>query len=669
MSSAQFTKETFWSLLSKEQGIAVPIIQRAYAQGGRGNDATVEEKGHAFLKYIVDTLCSSTNKIELDFIYGTVEDGKIMPLDGQQRLTTLFLLHWYIAQKENHLTDDVKDILKRFTYETRSSARYFCRNLCDFKASMESTSSLLRDVIENERWFVLSWKNDPTVLSMLGMLDKIHKKLREHEELLWDKLVSAKDIAPIIFFYTPLEAFNLTDELYIKMNARGKELTAFEKFKASIEKKIDAENWDDGKQLDKTFGNQMDNNWTDLFWQYRSPVKNNTNQITAYQIDKSLLRFFAAVLVNHYAGIDEEKTMKLFNNAETIVPADFDKESYSYLYETTNLFYNAWGNLKDVLPINNAVFWWGDTPIKMNCFDDFFKLFIAFNNDRAMTWQQRVLFYGFTLYLKNNTSLDTVKLSDWLCFVRNIITNGIIDAYTPFVSAKKRLDEFAQSSGNIYLHLISATTASGFASEQIREEIRKARIYQSSPGTQAIIQEMENCNFCRGRVSFVFECLDVKDSVSNTNHLKRMKDVLFEHLNQDDISDDFRRAMFVCNENYYYYWGVSSYLDEEKYCLIDGRNDLVSTYAYSNDSHTKCLKKLLLLLCQSDLETIIKSYKPAADTPNWKKRLITEPELLKRCRKHFITIPWGDKSDHCHLLHGQRPSESYYNGPSYEEIR
>ncbi len=109
-----FSKETFWSLLSNKGGIVIPIIQRAYTQGGRGNDEAVAKKGEAFLQYLVDALIGVKPAAELDFIYGTIENDKVQPLDGQQRLTTLFLLHWYVAQRENRLSDKVKGTLKKF---------------------------------------------------------------------------------------------------------------------------------------------------------------------------------------------------------------------------------------------------------------------------------------------------------------------------------------------------------------------------------------------------------------------------------------------------------------------------------------------------------------------------------------------------------------------------
>jgi hypothetical protein len=64
MSKTQFSKETFWSLLSKEttKGIVIPIIQRAYTHGGRGKDLSVEEKSNAFLEYLIDALFSDAKK-------------------------------------------------------------------------------------------------------------------------------------------------------------------------------------------------------------------------------------------------------------------------------------------------------------------------------------------------------------------------------------------------------------------------------------------------------------------------------------------------------------------------------------------------------------------------------------------------------------------------------
>ena len=69
--------------------IIIPIIQRDYAQGRKGTDVTrIRER-------FLDSLYKAVTEkpITLDFVYGDIDsEGNMTPLDGQQRLTTLFLL-------------------------------------------------------------------------------------------------------------------------------------------------------------------------------------------------------------------------------------------------------------------------------------------------------------------------------------------------------------------------------------------------------------------------------------------------------------------------------------------------------------------------------------------------------------------------------------------------
>ncbi|MBK8448724.1 MAG: DUF262 domain-containing protein [Saprospiraceae bacterium] len=124
----------------KFEGIQIPMIQRDYAQG-RADEVEIRSR---FLKSIFNALVKNEN-LELDFVYGSIKelDKKIhfIPLDGQQRLTTLFLLHWYIGKRElkaNEL-DLLLTTLKGFTYATRSSARDFCEKLMSISISFTET--------------------------------------------------------------------------------------------------------------------------------------------------------------------------------------------------------------------------------------------------------------------------------------------------------------------------------------------------------------------------------------------------------------------------------------------------------------------------------------------------------------------------------------------------
>ena len=110
----------------KYSRIEIPKIQRDYAQG-RENESEVADR---FLDKIFECLKDGTN-LELDFIYGSVNNKIVYLLDGQQRVTTLFLLYWYMALREDIFNEEIKEYLKKFTYSTRVSSREFCQNIID----------------------------------------------------------------------------------------------------------------------------------------------------------------------------------------------------------------------------------------------------------------------------------------------------------------------------------------------------------------------------------------------------------------------------------------------------------------------------------------------------------------------------------------------------------
>jgi hypothetical protein len=101
--------------------VEIPLIQRDYAQGRRGEK--VDEIRTNFLSVLHDALAGDDPEpIGLDFVYGERKpDGTLQPLDGQQRLTTLFLLHWYIAARSGNLASATG--WTNFSYGTRPSAR------------------------------------------------------------------------------------------------------------------------------------------------------------------------------------------------------------------------------------------------------------------------------------------------------------------------------------------------------------------------------------------------------------------------------------------------------------------------------------------------------------------------------------------------------------------
>ena len=67
--------------------VVIPLIQRDYAQGRKDKRTTEVRKK---LLQDINTALIDTNvgPLDLNFIYGKSTNGKFIPLDGQQRLTT-----------------------------------------------------------------------------------------------------------------------------------------------------------------------------------------------------------------------------------------------------------------------------------------------------------------------------------------------------------------------------------------------------------------------------------------------------------------------------------------------------------------------------------------------------------------------------------------------------
>ncbi|TAL98649.1 MAG: DUF262 domain-containing protein [Paraburkholderia sp.] len=237
--------------------IEIPIIQRDYAQG-RNSDGVARIRAN-FLDVLQHAL-ETGSAVNLDFVYGDVVDGTLRPLDGQQRLTTLFLLHWYLAWRADRLEQEHG--WKQFAYATRPSARRFCECLVKSKPPADVK---VRAWLDDQGWFLHTWQYDPTIQSMLLMLEAIHERFVSVDcYTAWERLVDAD--APVISFHLlPIEQMGLSEDLYIKMNSRGKPLTTFENFKATFEQVLE----ESCPDLVDKFAQKVDGSWADLLWPYR----------------------------------------------------------------------------------------------------------------------------------------------------------------------------------------------------------------------------------------------------------------------------------------------------------------------------------------------------------------------------------------------------------------
>jgi hypothetical protein len=463
-----FEELTFSSLLNKYDKILIPMIQRDYAQGR--TDKKAQEVRMNILNDIFEK-----ESVHFDLIFGSCEkrnenDGEkqcFIPVDGQQRLTTLFLLNLY-AQKTGLNNEELN--LSKFSYDTRRTAADFCKKVVieEWNVSNGNVSDAIKDSV----WFMNYWENDPTVAGMLNMLDAIHEKANA-------KGIVFPNLNKVKFYFFDLESNGLNENLYLKMNSRGKPLTAFENLKASIEKELPQ------GEFAKKWKYNMDRDWTNAFW----------NKEKLEETDKNTAAFIVRFLSGYYnAFCKSNEGNKVAENLKDIN----NKESYSDFI--------SFEPIRESLKLPQA----------------FQKLALAFtviaNNEIKPNWNETIKTTGFHEY-KIVAVVFAYVLFDGnpqaMRVAWNLAENTVL-GYDNFIAYCKRIGEILsyheENKYDIYQILASKEFIN--PSAQLTEEIDKAKqILNGEPRSdgksweEIIIKAEsypENNPFFKGAIRFLY---------------------------------------------------------------------------------------------------------------------------------------------------------------------
>ena len=489
--TSNYQEYTFSKLLEQYDKILIPMIQRDYAQGRTDKKATDVRSN------LLTDIFSDKN-VHFDLVFGSKEkriiDGKekncFIPVDGQQRLTTLFLLYLY-GQKAGKTNTELD--LSKFSYDTRRAASDFCKSITSEEWAVSNDKNV-SDVIKDSSWFMNYWEKDPTVEGMLNMLDAIHEKCK--------KTIDYPNLDKVSFFFFDLESNGLNENLYLKMNSRGKPLTAFENLKAKMEKVLpenvkiedkcfpncDASPKDSFKAKWKYF---MDRNWTEAFWDSANPEK----------YDVSIAKFIVRFLSGYWAafGNNDEKTtaedLKIVNRKE-----QNDKNYSDYI---------QFEPIKAVLELNDA----------------FPSLAYALTTAPKITsyWTNNAINVSDKSEYKFLTAIFTYVLfdgdKDAMRFAWNMAENYVTE-YDTFVTYCKRAGEisnFKRIKKLTFYRALSSIEFVGNTSDQMKEEIAKAeQMLDGAPRSdgktwEEIIIKAEKFVFFKGAIRFLFTKKDIGD--------------------------------------------------------------------------------------------------------------------------------------------------------------
>lgn len=480
-------------------GIEIPLIQRDYAQG-----RDMPKVNYIRTRFVGALREALINKepITLDFVYGEIDNNRtLIPLDGQQRLTTLFLLHWYIARREG-VSEDKLDFLTKFSYATRYSAREFCKHLVSPDYQPDFNCSRLSDEIKDQSWMPHDWENDPTISAMLRMIDYIHVMFNNSCNNLWRRL----EAGCISFYFLPIKQLGATDELYIKMNSRGKPLTEFENVKAEWEASIRAispsiMSQQDAEQL-QGIEQKLDNDWTDLLWPYRNGQTGSSaddvvddkfirylrflTDLIFYKNDEQVKESSDILSIVEYLFKDSEKTPALskFIGRGFDCWLDVDIEHLFNTYLTTTPTASDPQKCVVAAPVNvfaQACHTYGD----MN------------GRTRLFPIGRSVMLYAFLYYLQHKKTISDTQFARRIRIITNLIKQSEYELREDNMPNLLRQTEYILTHGDVEEGYLS------FNANQLAEEHEKAAWLQTHADKADTLCRLENHPLLQGAIRVI----------------------------------------------------------------------------------------------------------------------------------------------------------------------
>lgn len=662
---------TFYKEFTKERLVVIPSIQREY----------VQPLNESIICGFVDALINAyqnNQKKDLNYIYGIDSDAYFEPIDGQQRLTTLWLIHLYVAAREGD------SLPARLEYRTRDVSSDFCIKLRENCHLILPNSKCPSQDIKNANWFIETWADNITVSSMLHALDVIHQRIASSDvdlNTVWQNM--KMDDSAVTFAFKSTK--DLGDDVYVKMNARGKSLSDFENLKSWFDDKLVELIKDGTNALDERFlkdwREKIDNDWTDLFWRNR-----NLNDIFPEEIDDEQMRLFYNIAFTIWAQkAKSDRTsiiknpeevnliaslLKVDVNSEKIVEAILNRIRRSivdmplYLIDKLNIFdaeffiianktlhglikyeteINTTLQAKDDGELSEKIYFWNlpetKEPITFMC-----QLLMS-ETGSDVPYAKIVIGAALCYYVQNEE--NKTSLVEWMRFIRNVANNITIDADS-IESVLSTIKGWALlcTSNDIHEVITQAKPGKrGFESKQLEEEKAKVKLFDV-PSTYKMICRLENHKFFFGRVGFLLKLLNDCDTnyhstlIAYADILQRLFSDNGPRFDTKEEKYMFHRVLLALSQYHGY-----GYEYKRSWCLIESKeewkNNVLEDFAVDEKGiqHNIGISRLLHEigtinnLSLDTLKKILEKYKEKVI--DWRRPLLEHPEL------------WGYMGNNC----------------------
>ncbi len=556
--------------------IVIPSLQRDYVQGNR------RDKISPFIDYLLEGF-EGKDGIDLNYMYGTIlknddETTSFVPIDGQQRMTTLWLLRLYLTARANVQQPGVhRPMVQRLEYRTREYAREFCRALSEHVDAIVTPELKLVD-FARQPWFIEAWRHDVTVQGCMATLRIIDEKIgsRSASELL-------EQFDEKIRFSLQTLDDDINDDIYIKMNGRGIHLTEFENLKAWLDQRVEREyasNSDDPDFI-RRWQHCMDNEWADMVWQNRCVRKDDDEN----PIDNLMLRLLYTLAYLYWVQHQDQLTQAIDEGGDDLkselrhelgigsnddlvshalshlIRRDkfwlseylleqlpiFSHESLRFIADSLDCLCSRWKQLNGL----DLYFW------KESATTRFFQMFL----DEALEsipYGKLALCHAVLAYPGSEAK---EPFEEWMYRMRNLIVNQDVNRgnLLNIMGSITKIGDYLKEAGFRQIFDDSETyPIEHFYQQQLTEEKLKSQVLAEE--LQRFMRKLENHPFFVGQIKFLFDFCGEK--IDDKDLFKGYGRVMARLFNADGFSDyehwRLRRALLAQSTSYGFGYDRSS---------------------------------------------------------------------------------------------------------------
>jgi len=563
------------------------------------------------------------NFCNVGFIYAYSDPempDRYVLIDGQQRMTTLFLILLALSIKENRQDNFKKAYFKnnvlKLDYKVRETSHEFLLNFVQYILDGNNVAN-----ISNKYWNFTEYQTDITIQSFISNYQVISDFIGRNDFPL-DYVENF-----IEFWYFNTKESKQGEELYLYMNSRGETVSPNESIKANLLKGLsnqDKHEW--GTEWEK---------WQNLFWKHKQANSN---------ADKGLEEFLKWIKFIEITKSNKEQPN--FKLAETIRKI---KDSRKIGLEGLSLqkiksYFNALEKLIEL-----------KSELKIN-FD-----WLTGNNIQAIEYVKLI---PMLMYAEKYPNSETIEIKRFARFFLNTTRFDTVskNPYNSVVDIIRLSNLFFE---NGFTDITNITDfAENYKSILTDEEVAKLSIYkQSSDELRQKIEtafwRAENYKFCDGTVALIWDCINFdKGDLSSFDiqKLSDFNDCLNNFIALFDSPTDLVRRALLTKGDYLVYDGYSTSLEQRRLSFINSETRW-KEQLYSKEK-TKLYKSLIKdfgnrkkaenTTKDDVLNQIITDFLTTKIEKDWIYYFVKEPSLLTYCREKKIC--WSDNVENIVLL-------------------